>query len=33
VTQNESAVVEQGEGVLAEIARELVAVMRRRSRS
>jgi len=29
VAQNESAVVEQGEGILADIARELVAVMRR----
>ena len=29
VAQNESAVEEQGEGKLAEIARDLVAVMRR----
>jgi type I restriction enzyme R subunit len=29
VAQNESAVVEQGEAVLAQIARDLVAVMRR----
>ncbi|WP_051138781.1 type I restriction endonuclease subunit R [Agromyces italicus] len=29
VSQNESAVLEQGSGVLAEIARELVAIMRR----